>query len=48
MHPHRIVEDTGRTRIPTRTANDQDRQRSSWLRWRLRVFRVFKAPFKVH
>lgn len=48
MHPHRIVEETDRTRIPTRTSNDQDGQRSPWLRWCLRVFRAIKAPLKVH
>ncbi len=48
MHPHRIVKDTGRTRIPTRPANGQDGQRSTWHRWCLRALRVFTAPFKVH
>lgn len=48
MHLHRIVEDTGRTQIPTRLASDQIGQRSTWLGWLLRVFRAFKTTFKVH
>ncbi|WP_232446607.1 hypothetical protein, partial [Burkholderia ubonensis] len=42
MHPHRIVEDSGRTQIPTRLASDQIGQRSTWLGWLLCVFRAFK------
>ena len=48
MHPHRIVKDSGRTRIPTRLANDQIAQRSTWRGWCLRVFRAFTTTFKVH
>ncbi|VWC13755.1 hypothetical protein BME24068_05463 [Burkholderia metallica] len=48
MHPHRIVEDKGRTQIPTRHLNDQEGQRSAWLRWCLRALRVFGAAPKAH
>lgn len=48
MHPHRIVKDSGRTRIPTRRAEDQIAHLPVWRRWIARLFRALSKTTKVH
>ncbi|WP_175978114.1 hypothetical protein [Burkholderia sp. BCC1047] len=48
MHPHRIVEDSGYTKILARRVEDKIASLPVWRRWIARIFRAFRKIPKVH